>query len=71
MRGTNKVNNDKAPYTARDVHVIATFYDSADKVVMTNSTFTNPRNIPSGEKEPSASIPLEQIDHYDLKVGWN
>lgn len=71
-----EVYNDMAPNAARDVQVIATCYDSTDKVVGTNSTFTNPRNIPSGEKAPfdlslaSGSISLEEIDHYDLKVDW-
>lgn len=71
-----EVYNDMAPYTARDIQVIATFYDSSNKVVGTNSTFTTPRNIVSGEKAPfdlkmsSASISLEEIDHYDLKVDW-
>jgi hypothetical protein len=58
------------PDTTKDVQVIATFYDSAGRVVGTNSTSTNPRNIISGEKAPfdlglpSANIPLAKIDHY-------
>jgi hypothetical protein len=65
-----------APYTARDIQVIATFYDSNNTVVGTNSTYTTPRTIASGEKAPfdlrlsSASIPVLKIDHYDLKVDW-
>ena len=71
-----EVYNDMAPNTANDVEVIATFYDSSDKVVGANSTFTKPISIASGEKAPfdlrlsSASIPLEKIDHYDLRVDW-
>lgn len=71
-----EVYNDMAPNAARDVQVIATFYDSTDKVVGTNSTFTNPRTLASGEKAPfdlslaSASISIEEIDHYELKVDW-
>jgi hypothetical protein len=76
LRVVGEVYNDMAPNTARDVQVIATFYDSSNKVVGTNSTFTTPRNIASGEKAPfdlkmsSASISIEEIDHYNLKVDW-
>jgi hypothetical protein len=71
-----EVYNDMAPNAARDVQAIATFYDSAGTVVGTNSSFTNPKDIKSGEKAPfdislgSASITLDKIDHYDLKVDW-
>lgn len=71
-----EVYNDMAPNAARDVQAIATFYDSAGKVVGTNSSFTNPQDIVSGEKAPfdislaSASITLDKIDHYNLKVDW-
>jgi hypothetical protein len=71
-----EVYNDMAPNTANDVEVIATFYDSSDKVVGANSTFTKPISIASGEKAPfdlrltSASIPVLNIDHYDLTVDW-
>ena len=71
-----EVYNDMAPDIASDVQVIATFYDSSNKVVGTNNSFTTPRNIASGEKAPfdlmmsSASIPIEEINHYELKVDW-
>ena len=52
LRVVGEVYNDIAPYTARDVQVIATFYDSNNTVVGTNSTYTTPRNIASGEKVP-------------------
>ena len=71
-----EVYNDMAPNTANDVEVIATFYDSSNKVVGANSTFTKPISIASGEKAPfdlrlsSASIRLEKIDHYNLRVDW-
>jgi hypothetical protein len=71
-----EVYNDMATNTANNVEVIATFYDSSDKVVGANSTFTKPISIASGEKAPfdlrlsSASIPVLKIDHYDLKVDW-
>jgi hypothetical protein len=71
-----EVYNDMAPNTAKNVQVIATFYDSSGKVVGTNSSFTNPKDIASGEKAPfdlslaSASIPLEEIDHYNPQVDW-
>jgi hypothetical protein len=65
LRVVGEVYNDMAPYTARDVQVIATFYDSNNTVVGTNSTYTTPRNIASGGKAPfdlkmpSASISIE------------
>ena len=71
-----EVYNDMAPDIASDVQVIATFYDSSNKVVGTNNSLTTPRNIASGEKAPfdlmmsSASIPIEEINHYELKVDW-
>lgn len=71
-----EVYNDMAPDIASDVQVIATFYDSSNKVVGTNNTFTTPRNIASGEKAPfdlfmsSASIPIEEINHHELKLDW-
>ena len=71
-----EVYNDMAPNIASDVQVIATFYGSGNKVVGTNNSFTTPRNIASGEKAPfdliisSASIPIEEINHYELKVDW-
>ncbi|HKG87962.1 MAG TPA: FxLYD domain-containing protein [Nitrososphaeraceae archaeon] len=71
-----EVYNDMAPNTAKNVQVIATFYDSSGKVVGTNSSFTNPKDIASGEKAPfdlslaSVSIPLDEIDHYNLQVDW-
>ena len=71
-----EVYNDMAPNIAKDVQVIAIFYDSSGKVVGTNSSSTNPKDIASGEKAPfdlslaSASIPLEEIDHYNLQVDW-
>ena len=65
-----------APDIASDVQVIATFYYSSNKVVGTNNSLTTPRNIASGEKAhfdlmmSSASIPIEEINHYELKVDW-
>ena len=61
-----------SPTNAQFVQVIGTFYDNNDQVVGTQFTYTNPSDIPSGEKAPfditllSASIPVSQIDHYNL-----
>lgn len=71
-----EVYNDMAPNTAKDVQVIATFYDLNNKVVGTSSEFITPRDLASGEKAPfdikltSASIPVDEIDHNSLKIDW-
>jgi len=63
---------NNAPSNAQFVQVIGTFYDNNNQVVGTEFTYTNPSDIPSGQKAPfdltllSASIPISQIDHYRL-----
>ena len=63
---------NNAPSTAQFVQVIGTFYDNNNQVVGTQFTYTNPSDIPSGQKAPfdltllSASISVSQIDHYRL-----
>jgi hypothetical protein len=56
------------------VQITGTFYDRNNEVVATDFTFTNPSDIGSGQKAPfeiiltSASIPISQIDQYNLIV---
>ena len=71
-----EVYNDIALITAKEVQVIATFYDTNGKVVGSARALTDPEDLPSGENATfnilltSASIPLADIDHYDLVVDW-
>jgi hypothetical protein len=71
-----EVYNDMALNTAKEVQVIATFYDTNGKVVGSARALTDPEDLPSGENATfnilltSASIPIADIDHYDLVVDW-
>jgi hypothetical protein len=62
--------------TAREVQVNATFYDTIGNVVGSIRAFTDPEDLPSGENATfnvlltSASIPIADIEHYDLVVEW-
>jgi hypothetical protein len=66
--------NDMALNTAREVQVNATFYDTIGNVVGSTRAFTDPEDLPSGENATfnvlltSASIPIADIEHYDLVV---
>ncbi len=63
---------NNSPTSAQFVQVTGTFYDNNNQVVGTQFTYTNPSDIGSGQKAPfdltllSASIPVSQIDHYNL-----
>jgi hypothetical protein len=63
---------NNTPTNAQFVQVTGTFYDNNNQVVGTQFTYTNPSDIGSGQKAPfdltllSASIPISQIDHYNL-----
>jgi hypothetical protein len=63
---------NNTPTVAQFVQVSGTFYDSNNQVVDTQFTFTNPSDIGAGQKAPfdltllSASIPVSQVDHYNL-----
>jgi hypothetical protein len=62
------------PSDAKFVRITGTFYDTNNQVVATDFTFTSPSDIGSGQKAPfeitlrSASIPVSQIDHYNLQA---
>ena len=61
---------------AQFVKVTGTYYDSSNQVVATDFTYTNPSDIGPGQKAPfeltllSASIPVSQIDHYNLIASY-
>jgi hypothetical protein len=62
------------PSTVTFVKIVGTFYDVNNIVVGTDFTYTNPSDIGSGQTVPfellltSASLPISQIDHYNLQV---
>ena len=70
-----EIQND-TPSSVQFVKVTGTFYDSNNQVVGTDFTYTNPNDIGSGQKAPfelilsSASIPITQIDHYNLVASY-
>jgi hypothetical protein len=67
---------NNTPLGVEFVRLTATLYDSNNKVVGTQFSYTNPSDIPAGEIAPfeiivtSASIPVSQIDHYRVIVGY-
>lgn len=67
---------NNTPTNAQFVKVTGTFYDTNNQVVATDFTYTNPSDIGSGQKAPfeltltSASIPVSQIDHYELVASY-
>ena len=67
---------NNSPTVAKFVKVTGTFYDSNNQVVGTQFTYTNSSDIGAGEKAPfdltllSASIPISQIDHYNLQASY-
>lgn len=67
---------NNTPTNAQFVKITGTFYDSNNQVVATDFTFTNPSDIGSGQKAPfdltltSASVPVSQIDHYELQATY-
>ena len=68
---------NNTPANIEYVKVTGTFYDSNNQVVATDFTYSNPRDIGSGQKAPfqllltSASIPISQIDHYNLQATYD
>jgi hypothetical protein len=66
--------HNNTPTNAQFVKITGTFYDSSNNVVGTGFTYTDPSDIGSGQKAPfelllmSASIPISQIDHYNLQA---
>ena len=67
---------NNTPANIQFVKVTGTFYDSSNQVVATDFTYTNPSDIGPGQKAPfeltllSASIPVSQIDHYNLIASY-
>ena len=68
---------NNSPTSIQFVKVSGTFYDGNNQVVGTGSTYTDPSDIGSGQKAPfellltSASIPISQIDHYNLQATYD
>jgi SLAP domain-containing protein len=73
MHVIGEVQNN-TPNVIQYVKVTGTFYDNNNKVVGTSFTYTDPSDVASGEKAPfdlilsNASIPIEQIERYTVKV---
>ena len=71
MHVVGEVQNNGAT-NAQFVQVTGTFYDNNNQVVGTHFTYTNPSDIPAGDKAPfeiilsSASVPVSEINHYNL-----
>ena len=67
---------NNTPANIQFVKVTGTFYDSNNQVVATDFTYRNPSDIGPGQKAPfeltllSASIPITQIDHYNLIASY-
>ena len=67
---------NNGPTNLQFVKVTSTFYDSNNQVVATDFTYTNPTDIGPRQKAPfelilsSASIPITQIDHYNLVASY-
>jgi hypothetical protein len=67
---------NNSPSTATFVKIVGTFYDVNNQVVATDFTYANPNDIGSGDKAPfdlsllSASVPISQIDHYNLQASY-
>jgi hypothetical protein len=67
---------NNSPTIAQFVQVTGTFYDSNNRVVGTQFTYTNPSDIGAGQKAPfdlilmSASVPISQIDDYNLQASY-
>ncbi|HSA74470.1 MAG TPA: FxLYD domain-containing protein [Nitrososphaeraceae archaeon] len=64
------------PSTATFVRIVGTFYDINNQVVGTQFTYSTPSDIGSGDRAPfelvltSASVPIAQIDHYNLQTSY-
>jgi len=67
---------NNSPSVAKFVRIVGTFYDTNNRVVGTSFTFTQPPDLVAGDTSPfelilsSASIPIQEVDHYVLKLTW-
>ena len=68
---------NKGNEVARSVQIIATFYDSQNRVIGTQSTFTNPGSILPGQAAPfdlavgyGDTIQVANIDHVKFHLDW-
>lgn len=66
-----------SPSVLTFVKIIATFYDSSNRVVATSNTYTSPPDLSPNDKAPfdltviSASIPVGEIKNYRLTATSN
>lgn len=71
MHVVGEIRNN-SPSPAIFVKITGTFYDANDQVVGTDFAYADPYDLGSGQKAPfellltEASVPLSQIDHYNL-----
>lgn len=67
---------NNSPINITFAKLVGTFYDSNNRVVGTAFTYTDPQEIQSRDAAPfdlillSASIPVNEIDHYKLRLVW-
>ena len=65
---------NQAPVTARSVKVIATFYNSNNQVIGTDSGYADPAQLGPGQRAPfeiislGGSVPMYQMSNYALRV---
>jgi hypothetical protein len=73
MHVVGEIKNN-SPSTATFVKITGTFYDANNQVVGTSFAYSDPSDLLSGQTSPfeilllSASIPISQIDHYNLQA---
>jgi hypothetical protein len=60
---------NNGPETAKFVEVSATLYDSNNKVIDTESTFTKPIDIDTGQKAPfGITVGIDKVMGGDLSI---
>jgi hypothetical protein len=65
---------NQSPVTARFVKIIATFYNSNNQVIGTESTYADPSQLAPGQRAPfeiiafGGSVPMYQMSYYGLRV---
>ena len=75
MHVVGKIKNN-SPTTATFVKITGTFYDANNQVVGTGFAYSDPSDMVSGQTAPfeilllSASIPITQIDHFNLQASY-
>lgn len=76
MHVVGEIKNN-SPSSKTFVKITGTFYDANNQVVGTDFAYADPYDLGSGQKAPfeliltSASIPISQIDHYNLQATYD